>query len=437
MKKSYYKYYFITLIILISFLSCNKNKESLENNPDSGIVDFSISRTVINVGDTIKLTKLHTDFTKGKWECVNFLIDNEEVLSNNTKEYVCRIIAKPGIYNISLVGSNTVTKQISVVGGNWTKHSCFGKSGTVLNLGNNIFVISNGNKSTAPILRSSDFGNTWDSLGHDLPYDQFTNRRDFEGMTVLDNNIFIVATSNGNQKDLYKSTNYGSTWSLTCSGIPGYLYAFNNKLYLTYFGSIFESTNEGISWNSIGGNIPNSAPYSIRELIFYNNSYYAIWRIGYVGFNNELWKNDGNSWNKINLQGLNGSIFYIISTDQNQFFATADSGFYRSSDNGINWTKIQLQRMPQNYFFYDNSPYYILKSYNNNIIIAQINYAYSCKAISNYYSQAGGGLISLDNGLSWKWMGLLSFGEFVVIGDKIYTSAYDGCFYSCQISDFQ
>jgi photosystem II stability/assembly factor-like uncharacterized protein len=122
------------------------------------------------------------------------------------------------------------------------------------------FGFSNNNEVYAGTIdgfyRSSDFGISWTQLNSGL------SGRNVRTMTVAPNqSIFIYNTYSSSIDGLYRSFDRGQSWQRVSQNAPyfnaltassqGYLYGVSNE-------GVFTSTNEGVAWANITGNIGTS-----------------------------------------------------------------------------------------------------------------------------------------------------------------------------------
>lgn len=174
----------------------------------------------------------------------------------------------------------------------------------------------------------------------------------------------------------YKSTNNGSTWSLSSNSINTYTYCIYGLNASLFAGSeihgVFKSTNNGENWFQSNNGIPDSL--GVRGF-YYNNGYLfasmeglygAIYRSSNEGLSWEMpsnnnycftfyapygtrlfagspqnglfyTTNNGNNWNA----SLNAGVSGIAFCDNNVFASTTNGGILWSPDNGFSWTTLQ------------------------------------------------------------------------------------------------
>ena len=163
---------------------------------------------------------------------------------------------------------------------------------------------------------------------------------------LIKDSIFLVGTNNS----VYKSTNYGATWSLSNSGIP--LSPNSNVATMAFYGDsvfvgtisngLFLSRDLGNTWIPVNNGLPNQ---SVGALFVYDSIIFAGMMTGgvYVSTDN------GNSWQQRN-SGLPTSAwmtsFSIIG--QTIFVSSDGHGIYKTSDFGLSWDYIN----PPNYFIW-------------------------------------------------------------------------------------
>jgi len=171
------------------------------------------------------------------------------------------------------------------------------------------------------VYKSIDFGQTWSILAGGLPNGVLHERI---GISICKNNPSILytlySTSNGTTPKLYKSTNAGATWTQVL--VNG---SFDNSAYGNfgwYFGKIY---------------IDDSNP----NLIYI------------PGVDLQYSTDGGINWNMLTPPWWN----YIVHADghymhfnsSTDFIYCTDGGLYRTYDGGVNW--IDIENIPNNQFY--------------------------------------------------------------------------------------
>ena len=147
------------------------------------------------------------------------------------------------------------------------------------------------------LYRSFDYGATWTQINNGIEYIGVYE------IVLLSNGELMVGTSGGG---VYKSTNWGDSWTISNNGIPansqGYRYAESFCKFSP--GEIFTGTRFGI---------------------FYSSNYGNSWIFKSVGYNNKFAK-------------------CIVKDENSILYAGTDlnGGVYSSSNGGDNWSYIGL-----------------------------------------------------------------------------------------------
>ncbi len=429
----------IFLTVLVKLTSCDKEDSSDLKNPDQA-VDFSISRDTVNVGDTlvIKWTGI------GVWEYDQTIFTTPIIDQLPNTSFL--IAAKSGSYSINYNGINSVTKKIAIRGGNWNLISEIEHEGKLATTETSLFI-----QNWSYIVRSNDMGHTWQLIGNELPVNSF-GRHEIRCFNILNNVIYISIRqknevySHIDETVSYKSIDNGNTWINANFNNKEPQYILNNKMYFTDFyphpspygcSSVYVYSPDNNSWLMIGDYFSSK---SIIGLTSINSNLYAICGYSDSDINiTELWKFDGTSWSAIDYKGIEGYPNYIFSNNLSQLFMITTKGFYKSVDMGVNWIKIHLEGEPTNYNIFNiletGQGLKSIVNVNNNTLIANINYTYNCDILnSSYPLLGGGGFISIDNGLTWKSMGILA--DNMIINNNIIYATY-GSILSCPLSEFQ
>jgi photosystem II stability/assembly factor-like uncharacterized protein len=186
---------------------------------------------------------------------------------------------------------------------------------TVISCNNNIIA---GTKNGLRV--SSNFGVSWSSSY--LPYTFFG------ALAVQDTVIFTVATS----ANLYRSFNYGQSWSSCNSGINSSgtlcLTSGGGKMFagtvntMVNNGGVYISGNYGSSWTQAG--LTTSSIYKMTHC-----GNYAI-----AGTATSLYYSSGPNYTTWNFIGGYDSIYCLASGTSSVFLCTK-SGIYRSTNNGL------------------------------------------------------------------------------------------------------
>jgi Secretion system C-terminal sorting domain len=138
--------------------------------------------------------------------------------------------------------------------------------------GTNLFagVLSNGNS----LFRSTDYGTTWTSSGSGLGL-TFVN-----SLAVNGANIF-AGTNNG----VFLSVNNGANWTAVNSGIENTnvwcLSVSNANLFAGTDSGIFLSTNSGANWVAVDSGLPRTAVYALainESNLFAGTNSMGVWR---------------------------------------------------------------------------------------------------------------------------------------------------------------
>ena len=177
--------------------------------------------------------------------------------------------------------------------------------------GSKIYAATNANG----LFVSLNVGSTW--LYTSLPISTVYS------VAVSGSNIFV-----GAQNRIYKSTNNGTTWSLTNIGTVG---SQVNALVVdgtTIFagvgvGGVFKSTDNGTTWTAINNGLTST---SVNSLIIINQNLYAS------AFNGVfVSSNYGQSWQRSDNGITNPSISSLAIIDKTIFAGTSGGGVFKRS----------------------------------------------------------------------------------------------------------
>jgi len=191
------------------------------------------------------------------------------------------------------------------------------------------------------LYKSTDGGSTWASSSTGIDVNSTVN-----DIAIDDNNnVFATAVSfnSSNLKytvTIYKSTNAGGNWNaVTTAGITNsgsdmqaYIAVKGSNMYLALASGIYKSTDGGSTWTSstgYGGSIPQSI--SIDD-----NNHVYITTTAFDGTNYipEVYAstNTGGSWNKLTTTGLPYGYAYSLLGRGGYMYFLAGTSVYAASD---------------------------------------------------------------------------------------------------------
>lgn len=182
---------------------------------------------------------------------------------------------------------------------------------------------------TGGILKSTDSGDNW-----------FQSNTGITPIKV--NEIFINADGNvyiGTSSGAYYSTNYGDSWtSIGLSGIDirSITVATNGYLFVASSGGVRRSTNNGTNWTSVNTGFENISIVSLLSL--QNGDILAANQSG-SGFSGAIYRstNNGDQWILVQYHSSYWGFFGRNYQNNNSYFFTADRTSYKSTDNGNSW----------------------------------------------------------------------------------------------------
>jgi hypothetical protein len=185
-----------------------------------------------------------------------------------------------------------------------------------------------GTDDTEGIYRSSDYGRTWGWTGHQLPVPWITQ------LAARDTIVIAASSIPG----LFRSSNEGNTWSgmKAFNGKTVTSIAANSKLlFVAADTGLYQSTDDGISWQLVIGSQQNINSISINDSVVVAASYPGIW----------VSKDGGKNWqfSMIKFYGHGSEIIehpHSVAVSGTVILASTDSIIFRSMDMGATWNSI-------------------------------------------------------------------------------------------------
>lgn len=197
--------------------------------------------------------------------------------------------------------------------------SCMAASGSTIFAGTRV----------GGLFRSTDYGSTWSSVQADMRDVTYWTYQ-VQALVIADPYVF-AGTSHG----VFRSTNNGTNWTEVNSGIintnTSDLIVSGSDLIYADDDSVFYSTNNGDSWTSLNS---ANASYALYCLASIDTSIFAGTPNGVYRFSKAH-----PSWTYVS-HGLSGSNVYCLLVDGNNLFAGTEGGVSLSTDMGDNWTPI-------------------------------------------------------------------------------------------------
>ena len=201
--------------------------------------------------------------------------------------------------------------------------------------GSNLFVGTPG----GGVFASSNSGRDWHSASHGLPPYTLPTHSDRSYI------IYALAKSGGNvfaatQDGVYLSIDSGATWNGVNNGLPDITWPDHNWVHAlifsgtnlfagTYYGGVFLSTNNAISWTSANTGLTTGDDNSLAAC---GMRLFAGTRTGvFVSTNN------GTNWTSAQAPFPGFSKIVEVDTD---LYAGTQTGVFRSINNGTSWTAL-------------------------------------------------------------------------------------------------
>lgn len=274
-------------IIFLAFLSCCTFVHQTAFSQNSWTqVEGPYATTSVNaliVYDTTLYASSTCGISKTTISINNWQIKSSNKISSYTQKGDSLYIISNGLQLVSLQSPNYYATPIS----NWTLDAISHSDSCLY-----------GSFSPAGFMKSPDFGNTWNYYSNGLPKD--TNYMPVPPYTYYTYNIPTIATTTnyifcGTKKGVFRSDASINLWSPLTNGIPSTLvtdlYSFNDSIYAATGNSLYRSTNFGNSWT-----LQYQSLSPVTCFIKNNSTLY----VGTANNGIEYSNDNGTTWNQIN-----------------------------------------------------------------------------------------------------------------------------------------
>jgi len=300
----------VLIILNLSFLIQNSNSQWVQTNIE--MTNGVYAGSMLNVGNNIYA---------GIWNKGVFYTSNNGI-------------------NWEDITNNTYTSVFTIAGNK-----------------NYLFAGDYGSGASAPIYRSSDFGQTWINVGNNIPY-PLVSKIFTKGDSVLvsvwefkENNLFESA--------LYFSTDNGNIWnnSEIYNAVSGFVSAGTNVFAATGYGVYISS--DYINWISVNNDLTDTLLTSIAS-DEHNNILY----VGTLSHGVFSSTNNGSNWIPKNT-GIASYGINSLRVQGNNIIAGTDHGVYVSSNFGSNWLSVGLSNMSVKSFACNDDYIFASTMYNS------------------------------------------------------------------------
>jgi len=179
------------------------------------------------------------------------------------------------------------------------------------------------------VYRSTDNGSSWAAVSSGLPVGQ----AQIGALTTTAAGTVLAGTGDG----IYRSTNFGATWTRVLSSFYGFDFATNGTtLYAGTSNGVYRSTNDGATWTPINNGITFTWVYAVAAIP--NGSGVTL----FAGAGGVLRSTDnGATWTFAN-NGITAINIQALTTAGTDLYAGTSDGVFRSTDGGNSWSNVSL-----------------------------------------------------------------------------------------------
>jgi len=198
-----------------------------------------------------------------------------------------------------------------------------------------------GTDLTGIVYKSTDYGSSWTAV--DSGFDPYSN---VQALLAKPNGYIFAGSTDG----VYRTTNEGISWekiALVGSAISSFaMDSSGNILAGGNLGQIYKSTDEGLTWRNIDSLERDMQGQTIWALAVNSSGHiFAALASEYSEYFGGVYRttNDGADWNAWDQGRFSTGVRSLaIAPDGGVYAGTLLSGVYRSTNNGTAWNKTML-----------------------------------------------------------------------------------------------
>jgi hypothetical protein len=231
------------------------------------------------------------------------------------------------------------------------------------------------------IFSSTDNGNNWNIKSQ-------LNGTGVYQIVSTDSALFVQSRTGSSEHFLYKSTNGGSSWELVFDSLfIRRIRSEGDKIYVPTSQGLQYSGDNGNTWNNISSNLPLPGYVLCTET--FNGTLYA----GLADSGVYKSTNNGVNWTRSWANGLTRTIKFIFSFNNTLFASEGDGSvnrIYKSTNNGGSWIQTSFFPLLINYYYIND-----IKVSGNGIFMAVV-FRQSPNSLLE------GGVLFSSDGNSWE-----------------------------------
>ena len=254
------------------------------------------------------------------------------------------------------------------------------------------------------VYKTNNGGATWTAADNGLP--DFTNVYEME---VHNNRVYACVFYGNGNVELFYSQNGSGNWTSTgytfsFAMIPNHLYSNGNTLWAATIQGLYKSTDDGVTFNYAGNNIPGSA--SIGSIV-------AVGDTAYCGTTNGSYftTDGGQMWMPINVASIGNPLYtYSWKIIGNTVFAGfTNNGIYSCQVGQTNFTQFGTGYTATNLAWE-------MATDGNYLFAATPEGIYNCLVSGGAWQQSNGNILRARTRIAFADFGVVLAGSGTITG---------------------